>query len=540
MNERMKGFPLWQMTVLLLIRFAEPISFTSLFPYVYFMIRDFGIAEDKTQISRYSGYLAAAFSLTQFFCCIHWGRLSDRIGRKPVIMTGLIGSSISILTFGFSKNYYMAVAARAAMGALNGNIAVLQTLVGEVVTNPDHQPLAFSMIPFLWNLGCVIGPLIGGSKYLTRPRQIDTNNIGDGFYERFMNAHPYALSNIVVASLLLFSASTAFLFLEETHQKARYRYDVGLTIGDWMRARLGYKIPIRPWMISRETQPLLEPVVSNSLEESDTPRILSRRTSEAIVRRYLQYSLARTTSNVSITEETKSLLKALRNREIFLLRVIGTMAAYFSISFHLLAWNEFMPVLLAGEFQRDSLVFPWRMKGGFQWTTLEIGQLLSVVGIGGCLVILVIFPFLDRNVKTINGFRFACAMFPIAYFIVPYLVFLTPGYSSYPEWVSRTAVYANACILVLGSALAFPQIVILLFRVTKPKYRGFVNSTTMSLTSLARFIAPIAYGSLMLICDKHGIGQLAWNLLAILGLAGFALAMALDEYNEDQNTEIET
>lgn len=132
-REQMKGFPLWQMTVICIIRFSEPIAFTSLFPYVYFMIRDFHIVDDPAKISKYTGYMGASFAFAQFLCCIHWGRLSDRIGRKPVLLLGLLGTATSLLIFGFSTNFYMAITARTLMGALNGNIAVLQTMVGEVV-----------------------------------------------------------------------------------------------------------------------------------------------------------------------------------------------------------------------------------------------------------------------------------------------------------------------------------------------------------------------------------------------------------------------
>ena len=65
-REQMKGFPTWQIFVISIMRFLEPLAFTSLFPYVYFMIRDFHIAEDETGISKYAGYLSASFAFSQF------------------------------------------------------------------------------------------------------------------------------------------------------------------------------------------------------------------------------------------------------------------------------------------------------------------------------------------------------------------------------------------------------------------------------------------------------------------------------------------
>lgn len=68
-----------------------------------------------------------------------WGTLSDRFGRKPIILIGLFGTVISSLILGFAKNYWIALAARVVGGLLNGNVAVMQTMVAEMVKNPAHE-----------------------------------------------------------------------------------------------------------------------------------------------------------------------------------------------------------------------------------------------------------------------------------------------------------------------------------------------------------------------------------------------------------------
>lgn len=572
-REQMKNFPFWQMSVIIMIRFSEPISFTSLFPYVYFMVRDFHIAKDPSQISRFTGYLAASFALAQFLCCIHWGRLSDRIGRKYVLICGLLGSAVSLTIFGFSTNFYMALAARTTAGALNGNIAVLQTMVGEIATHRHHQSIAFSMLPLLWNVGCVVGPLIGGSKYLTRPKSGSHSDSLGSFYENFLDKHPYALSNIVVALCLLTSATVAFLFLEETHYKAKKRYDVGLAAGDWIRSKIGFVIPPRPWEtkstpiakyvpeveeaiisdsedgdLATDSTPLIsEPVAvytgEDNSEDDDDASISSlgpftRRTSLAISRRYSHaYSLQPvmlTATGMSANEETKDLFKAFRNPNIFTSKVVGTVSCYFMISFHCLIFTEFLPVFLAGQVRRDKLQFPWHILGGFGWNTQDIGTLLSSTGFVGCFIIIFVFPFLDKHVKTINGFRFACLMFPISYVAVPYAIFTIPEYSpSLPSWTTPLTLYACTAVSVLGSSLAFPQISILVYRATKPRHRAFVNASAMSATSLARFLAPLSWGALISFFDEMGVSQMSWILLAVMACGTLTLAFNLDEYDED-------
>lgn len=63
---------------------------------------------------------------------LYWGTLSDRIGRKPVLLLGLFGVACSALLFGLSRTFLWAVLARALAGALNGNVAVVKSVVGEV------------------------------------------------------------------------------------------------------------------------------------------------------------------------------------------------------------------------------------------------------------------------------------------------------------------------------------------------------------------------------------------------------------------------
>lgn len=92
----------------------------SIFPYIYYMIKSFGITSNKSEISVYAGMVTSAFTLAEFSTGVLWGRLSDKIGRKPVLLTGLVGTAISVLIFGFAKNLWVALFARALGGLLNG------------------------------------------------------------------------------------------------------------------------------------------------------------------------------------------------------------------------------------------------------------------------------------------------------------------------------------------------------------------------------------------------------------------------------------
>jgi MFS family permease len=102
------------------------------------MVRDFHIG-DGNDASFYAGILVATFSLVEACTGMFWGALSDRIGRKPVLCTGLFGTIASLLLVGLAPNFWVALFGRALGGLLNGNIGVIQTMVGEIVKRPEHE-----------------------------------------------------------------------------------------------------------------------------------------------------------------------------------------------------------------------------------------------------------------------------------------------------------------------------------------------------------------------------------------------------------------
>lgn len=95
----------------------------SIFPYIYYMVRDFNITNDESKISFYAGMVTSAFTFAEFSTSLFWGRLSDKIGRKPVLLMGLGGTGLSVLIFGFAQSLPVALFARALGGFLNGYVS---------------------------------------------------------------------------------------------------------------------------------------------------------------------------------------------------------------------------------------------------------------------------------------------------------------------------------------------------------------------------------------------------------------------------------
>jgi DHA1 family tetracycline resistance protein-like MFS transporter len=106
-------------------------------------------------------WLLAVYSLMQFFFAPWWGRVSDRVGRRPVLLLGLFGSAASYLAFGLAGSLPVLFAARAVNGLAGANVGVAQAYIADV-TGPEERAKGMGMIGAAFGLGFVVGPAIGG------------------------------------------------------------------------------------------------------------------------------------------------------------------------------------------------------------------------------------------------------------------------------------------------------------------------------------------------------------------------------------------
>jgi DHA1 family tetracycline resistance protein-like MFS transporter len=105
--------------------------------------------------------LMAIYSLMQFFSAPIWGALSDRRGRKPVLLASLAGIALSYLWLAFAGSLWQLFAARALAGVMAGNIAAAQAYIADV-TPPDKRAHGMGLIGAAFGLGFILGPAIGG------------------------------------------------------------------------------------------------------------------------------------------------------------------------------------------------------------------------------------------------------------------------------------------------------------------------------------------------------------------------------------------
>ncbi|CAG8896751.1 unnamed protein product [Penicillium egyptiacum] len=199
--------PKRQMAVLAIIALAEQTALNSISPYLPDMASTFPEVE-QTQVGVYVGTIASAFALAQFSTNYFWGWLSDRVGRKPVILLGTFLTAMCFVAFGFCKTLAQAIVVQALMGVVNGNQGLVSTCLGEI-TDRSNQSQAFTYLPVLYGIGGITGPLLGGLLVF------ETNPFTGN-----KNPYPYLAPNILSAVVLLMDFVFTAFFLEESLEDA--------------------------------------------------------------------------------------------------------------------------------------------------------------------------------------------------------------------------------------------------------------------------------------------------------------------------------
>ena len=520
-----------QLAILTLARLSEPLTQTSLQSYMFYQLKSFKLPDASTPsdstVARQAGILAAAFTGAQFCVAMMWGRLADweGMGRKRVILIGLLGTAIGSLGFGFSQSFAVAVFWRWIGGMLNGNMGVMRTMISEIIKEKKFQSRAFLLLPMTFNVGVIIGPLIGG--LLADPVGSYPGIFGPGGSLGgkegvwWLTKWPYALPNVVNATFLCCSALGVTFGLEETLEGLKDRPDYGLRFSRWvgrtifrMRSRHGYaSIPHAEHEGPEEDVELMAP---SKKRDQKKPQ----------VRRKLPFRRI-WTANVLFTLLAHGLLAM----------HVGTFS---NLWFVFLSTPRYDPARVRHTTPRSAEAAsneplktvpenyhphaPFTFTGGLALPPPSIGTALAILGVIGISLQLLLYPRLSFRLGTIRSFRLSILLFPLSYFLTPYLAVLPssrapPGQASgFFVWAGITLVL---CVQVMARTFSLPASAILVNNsCPHPSVLGTIHGIAQSVSSLTRTVGPVLAGWIYGVGLARGAVGLAWWCMAGIACLG--------------------
>ncbi|RTE74476.1 hypothetical protein BHE90_011084 [Fusarium euwallaceae] len=455
-----------QLAVIMLVRLAEPISERSLTAYLFYQLQWFDKSLDASSIAKQAGHLTAAFAASQCATSLWWGRAADSpvLGRKGVLVIGLLGSAISALGMGFSTTYRSAMLFRMLAGALNGNVAVLRTMVSEVVLDKRYRSRAFLLLPMCFNVGNIVGPLMSG--LLANPIDSLPGLFGPGSFfggrdgVQWMSRFPYALPNVVCTLLLITSALGVIFALGETHPLLRHDQ------------------PGQPWLFGkgflgsilkgRKDKPSYQPIPRD--DDSEQIHETPNGDSESV--------------SAGPTRFTSILSK----------NVCLTLLQHFLQALHVATFNSALIILLPSpRGDRSQIHLPFQFAGGLGLSTKKVAMATSTIGTIGIPLQLFLFPKLSVRLGLLRSYRIFLPLSIVVYCILPYLTLLPDDYVI--VWACMTAVLS---LHVVSRVFVTPATMMLVDGSSpSPALLGTIHGFASSISSAARILGPTVGGTVL-------------------------------------------
>ncbi|KAF8589028.1 MFS general substrate transporter [Ramaria rubella] len=454
--------PKLQLSVLVYTLLAEPITAHVMLPFIVQLVQETGITGgDVTKVGYYTGLIESLFFITEALTVLQWGRLSDRIGRRPVLLSGLLGLSLSMLSFGLAHTFWAVVASRAIAGALNGNTGVIKCMMGEI-TDETNMATGFSVMPLAWAAGNAVAPLIGGMF------QHPYERIGGVFLlSDFWRRNPYFLPCSIAAIFAMSAFFLTFCFLKETAPCKR--------IPECEACR---QVTIYSQL---ETVSMAVETISNPSER--TPLVPSRLTVVAPPLRSLL---------------TPRVLTVILNYSLL---------AIIEVSFYVL-----QPVFLSTPIKY----------GGLGMSPSLIGLCMAVSGVVNGLVSAICFSILIKKFGTkrmttigVSSFFGSFALFPLINVLARIDDRLSPA-----VWVA----FAMQLLLLTLPPMAFSSIFMYLTHAAPSRSAaGATNGLAQTTTSIMRSIGPASATSLFALSIERNVlgGNLVYVMMTLLTAAAF-------------------
>lgn len=502
-----------QLAVLTLARLSEPLSERSLSAYMFYQLRWFDPSAADSTIASQGGIMTAAFAAAQFVTAVWWGRAADTpwIGRKNVILIGLIGGCISTIGIGFSKSFAQALVFRTFAGALNGNIGVMRTMISEIIKEKKFQSRAFLLLPMCFNVGVVIGPIMGG--FLADPINSFPSTFGpdsplggkDGV--SWMKAFPYALPNIVSACILSCSVLGVILGLDETHAARKDKIDYGRRLGKFL-ARLLFR--------RKETYEYSRLQTDETdIEIPDTP--VTPTSSNPNTSAHAQPPPQ--TPTVPGIKPANPVIKPPPFRSIFTRNVILTLLSHHLLALHVSTFNALIFILLpAPTSPNEKSHLPFLFTGGLGLSTEQVGLATAIIGVIGLPLQLLLYPRLQDRLGTLKSYRVFLPASILAYAFIPFLSLLPS--SSLPKWLLWPFLTIVLGLQVLSRTFALPSAAILVNNASpSPASLGTIHGLAQSVSSGGRTMGPVVGGWVLgWGLRANCIGGVWWGMAVIAGV----------------------
>lgn len=504
-----------QLAILAASRFVDFFQMAALQTYMVHQLKSFDPELSDVVISHQAGVLQGAFTAAQIVTSILWGRAADQpaLGRKTVLQIGLVGTGLGCIGVGFSRTYGQAVFWRLMSGAINGTVGSARTMVAEITPKPWH-PRAFLLLPAAFNVANVAGPIVAGllvDPVINLPGMFGSGGVfGGDAGVVWMKAYPYAAANLMSTVLLFAEAALVHFFLTETLKGERR---VGLASFD----------PIALVRHIYQQTVLLKNQGYTALQQSQREGLLSKGERNSL-------EMDRLTSTGD--KLTPRQAPRLAFRRIWTPNVLWTLLSIAIFDFHMGAFANLWILFLATPRQfnpqgDDAALGPrsaFKFASGLAFPPPTIGFAMAIIGFIGVTLQFLLYPWANARFGLMRCFRMSLFLFPMAYYLAPYLALL-PSVSAPPAPASGATIWMGISFVVFlqvaARTFALPASIILLNNSSPhPSVLATIHGIGNACSATFRTIGPMLAGYWYGMWTERGIVGMAWWIVATVAACG--------------------
>lgn len=453
------------------------------------------------QEGMYVGLIASSFALAQFTTNFMWGWLSDKIGRKPVILIGTTCTAACFVAFGYCTTLWQAILVQVLMGLCNGNQGVVSTCLGEI-TDRTNQGKAFTYLPIVYGIGAITGPLVGG--LLT----FETIPFSDGE----QNPYPYLAPNLFSAGILIVDLILAMIFLTESLEQAKDLPPLNKRVENlFVRLWQFYGFSLRPTYLTRakkRSQAHMHARTAHTTDDSDSDII---------------YSSDNDDDDEDDDEATPFLPDAadtISKRDILNRDTILLFITFFIFQLSNIAYNSLYPIFAHGAPPTGRGLHP-----------SEIGLSLGFAGAITIMFQIGLFSSIRERLGNKTLYRFGLAGMVLAFALTPFVTHVDPEADGNAGKLLLWAQLGVVLTVKTVSAVACLTSALLLITNSAPNHSvlGALNGLAQTLSAAGRAVGPFVSGGLFTASTHmRPRGELlAFGVFAGIAFVGFVCAFGI-------------
>jgi MFS family permease len=460
---------------------------------------------DPAQVGMYVGLIASAFALAQFATNFIWGWLSDKIGRKPVVLCGTFLTACCFVAFGFCRTLWQAILVQALIGLVNGNAGVVSTCLGEI-TDRSNQSKAFKYLPVVYGLGGITGPIAGG---LLVKKQ-------NPLHPQEPNPYPYLLPNLFSAVILMIDLIITMIFLKESLETAQELPPLGNRVASLFTWIWQFTSSHRPTYLRRGKKHAktngYQSVPNGDIDHEDVEDDEDGDEDNAI---------GNPPPLVPYTNTAEHLTK----EEVFNRDTILLLLTFLIFQLANISYNSLYPIFAQAS-----------PPTGRNLSPEEIGVSLAFAGVVTILFQVGIFGKLREKIGNKITYRVSLAGFVVAFVLMPWIGYKDgSGNGTHPPttmgqiwlWIELGAVLIIKTVAAVGGLTS----ALLLITNSAPSHAvlGTLNGLAQTLSAAGRAVGPFISGSLFTAATRvQPKGEaLAFGVFGGVAFLGFLLSFGI-------------